>query len=160
MRSLRRILILTAVLTALLLPAVTFADDSPLEPPYYTSTTGEPDGLGTGDDPRLATETGPNSLEVACNHFGLELEAAGLSEGTLYWVIDTASGYSYVEYELEPTDGGGICTAVRAASGTPPGFGVTLTPPVVVGGLVALGVVLLTAAWLLSRRLRTATRPA
>jgi hypothetical protein len=147
MRSSLRISFVVSVLAALLLPAVAYAAG-----PFYTSTTGDPNGDGSAIDPRQATNA--TELAVACEYFGTQV-AAGETE-TLYWVLIAGGSVSYFEYSL---DDGGKCTPVGALnSGTPPGFGVTLTPPIIVGSLIALGILLLGGALLLRRRLRTAAR--
>ena len=149
MRSFVRTLILVSVLAALLLPAAAYA----AEPPFYTSTTGEPNGDGSGTNPRKAATA--QELTAACLYFGPQV-ATGETE-TLYWVLISGGNTVYFVYNLDDL---GTCTPEGTLhSGTPPGFGVSMTPPVVVGGLIFLGFLLLGSAWLLGRRLRTAPRP-
>jgi hypothetical protein len=148
MRSSLRIAFIVSVLVALLLPTVAYAAG-----PFYTSTTGDPDGDGSATDPRQATNA--TELTEACEYFGGQV-AAG-ETATLYWVLIAGSSISYFEYTLGED---GVCTPEGSLiSGTPPGFGVTLTPPIIVGGLIALGILLLGAALLLRRQLRIGTCP-
>ncbi|UCC64295.1 MAG: hypothetical protein JSV36_04365 [Anaerolineae bacterium] len=149
MRSFVRTLILVSVLAALLLPAVAYA----AEPPFYTSTTGDPNGDGSGTNPRKVATA--QELTAACLYFGPQV-GTGAWE-TLYWVLIAGGNTVYFVYNLDEL---GTCTQEGTLhSGTPPGFGVSMTPPVVVAGLIFLGILLLSAAWLLGRRLRTAPRP-
>jgi hypothetical protein len=144
MRSLLRVLTLASVLAMLLLPPAAYADDPPI---FYTSTTGESSGTGTFDDPWPAP--GPAELTAACQHFGAQLDSGEIA--TLYWILDAGSSVSHFQYNL---DNSGTCVQVEGLRAGPPPGGVTLTPPVIVGGLIALGLLALGAAWLLHRRLR------
>lgn len=153
MRFFLRVSILMAMLVVLLLPGVAHAAG-----PYYTSTSpdGKASGTGTGVDPRLA-ET---ALELASACEWFRDEYGGTTPETVYWVLVSGGSYSYFEYTL---DAAGVCTpkpGSKIRPGTPPGFGTTVPAPIIVGGLVVLGFLLLGAGWLLSRRLRRGTHPA
>jgi hypothetical protein len=142
MRSLRVSLIIS-VLAILLLPVVVLAAG-----PFYTSTTGKASGSGSAVDPRRAENA--TELDSACQDFGKKVDAGATA--TVYWVLKTGNSINYFKYSV---DSSGKCTPVGALnSGAPPGFGVDLTPPIIVGGLIALGVLLLAVALLLRRRLR------
>jgi hypothetical protein len=144
------------LVTLLLSPAV-YADDP--ETLFYASNTGSASGTGaTGADARRA-RTAPE-LAAACEYFaGQWTPAAGEDYATVFWVLFTNSGAGYFKYRL---DREGVCSPAdnNFYDGIPPKWGVTVTPPVLIGGLVALGVVLLIGAWLLSRRRRISARPA
>lgn len=147
MRSFRHKLIVAFVLTVMLLPTVVYAAG-----PYYASTTGDVNGTGTGTDPRRAVNA--QQLAAACDYFADDL---GLGEtATVYWVIIAGGNSLYYTYEL---DAGGDCTVTAGPKpNTPPGFGVTLPPPVIVGGLIVVGLLLVLVAWFLRNRF-SARRP-
>jgi hypothetical protein len=66
---------------------------------------------------------------------------------------DPNGQWTYVEWEL---DGLGGCEVVgELTEGLPPGTGIDLPAPVIIGGLAALGAVLLAAGMLLRRRTLT-----
>lgn len=140
MRSSRRTLILICVLAALLLPAVAYAAG-----PFYTTTDSKASATGDGSvgDPRKATTLG--ELDAACKAFANDL---GSDEtATVYWYDVDNNGYCRFKLKKD-----GSCIPDGCFAGEPPGTGVDVPPPLIVGGLIALGIVLLSAAWLLRRR--------
>ena len=155
MRSLWRVLVLMVTLVVLLAPAVYAADP----PVFYASdkaiptSTGNPDG--SGQNPVIAANA--QAMRDACTAFEKEL-AVGQT-ATVYWVRLAKNQY----YEYTLTEGSPECKTVglgTAIDGQPPDFGVAVTSPLIVGGLAALGVLLIGAAWWLRRRLRTSPRSA
>lgn len=147
MRSSLKISIIVVVLAVLLLPAVVYAAG-----PFYTSNTGKANGDGTAVNPRLAGNA--TELAAACTHFGTKVPSN--ETATLYWILVSGNTINYFQYSLNSA---GTCTPVGALkAGAPPGFGVPLTPPIIIGGLIALGLVLMSAALLLRRQLRTGAR--
>lgn len=150
MSSLLRILILVSMLAMLLLPPLAYAADPPT---FYTSTTGISSGTGSFDNPWPAP--GAAELTAACQHFGAPLDPGEIA--TLYWILDTGSSVNHFQYNL---DNSGTCVQVGGLRKGPAPGGVTLTPPLIVGGLIALGLLALGVAWLLRRRLRAGVSPA
>lgn len=69
----------------------------------------------------------------------------------MYWAIIAGDNAAYYTYEL---DDQGDCTIIGGIKpGLPPDLGVTLSPPVIIGILVAAGLLLLAGAWFLRSRL-------
>jgi hypothetical protein len=132
MRSFPRILILVSLLTAVLLPAVAYAAG-----PFYTSTNGRTGGAGTPGDPEKAATIG-EVLAICQKHYGVS--------DIIYWY--NANYDYYCEFVPAPND----CVAKNCPGGQPPGTGVDLPYPLVIGGLIGLGVLLLGAGWFLRQR--------
>jgi MYXO-CTERM domain-containing protein len=125
----------------LILPTVAYAAG-----PFYTTTDPNASltasGLTPGDPRRAATT---QELAAACQAFGAQL---GSGEAAIVYWYEVYGG-SFCQFSLT-TDG--ICTPGGCFNGRPPGTGVDLPPPLIIGGLIALGLLLLGTAWLLRRR--------
>ena len=156
MRSFLRLSALTFLLVALFLPVAVYAVGPP---PYYVSDapigTGTPDG--SGEHPYVTGD--PFEAHNICLDISKKLTEP---TATLYYV--RVSNKEYYEFTvIKGTDNQpGKCTQKGTIHrGTyPPGFGVTFTPWMIIGGLVLLGLVLLSATWLLYRRSRSSARMA
>lgn len=133
MRSFLRISIIVFVLAALLLPAVAFADGGS----YYTSTDGRTGGAGTPVDPEKAATIG-EVFAICQSHHGVS--------DVIYWY--NANYNYYCEFVPAPND----CVARNCPGGQPPGTGVDLPYPLIIGSLIGLGVLLLGVAWFLRQR--------
>jgi hypothetical protein len=152
MHSFRRVLLSVFTLAALFLPAVVaLAQDTP---PFFASTTGLEDGDGSADSIRMAQDA--EELAYVCEQeFGPRFNGPGTA--TVYWIVTAGNNTVYFTYNMDVEGNCTITGTVRP--GLPPELGVELTPPLIIGGLVALGLLLVGVAWLLRRRLRTGAQP-
>lgn len=141
-----RILVLALILV-LAVPVLALAAG-----PFYVSTAASADPEGSGLSPANARRaTNLAEWEEAIADF-----AESLDEGqtaTVYWW--TASVNQYCVWTLSAD---GTAQPGRCLYGSPPETGVDLTPPLVVGGLLALAAALFGAAWFLLRRQRRMAR--
>jgi hypothetical protein len=147
MRSFLKVFVLAVVLVALVLPVTVYAKD----PEFYASTKGVDGGNGSATQPRLVENE--DDLKDACKVFGATL-ASDKVIAILYWYKEDEG--KYYKYRLNKA---GDFIPAGSGSGEPPGFGVPLSPPLIVGGLSVLGVLLLCTAWLIRRRTLTKTQP-
>jgi hypothetical protein len=146
-------LILISLLAALLLPAVAFADGGP----FYTTSDPDleetnADASGTSLSTARWVDEDMGMLQEACKYF--REDQGGTAGAWVYW-------YSHSEdrwYRFKLKDDGSCHP--RSEPTEPPEDGVSVTPPLIVGGLFALGFLLLGAGWLLRQRLRTGARSA
>ncbi len=178
MRSVLRVLALIVVLLALLVPLTTYAQvcpgacpDDPVgsasctdtAPPWYVVINREVAALdrpGTGcqpiilSHPECTTCTGADCATIdiqteVCQHLPA---AAG---DILYAVCcncasDPAGSFMFRIYTL---DGTGGCEMTQDwTTGLPPGTGIDLPVPVIIGGLVVLGLALVTVGMVMRRR--------
>lgn len=156
MRSFLRVSALTFLLVALFLTTVAYAAGPP---PYYISDA--PIGIGTpdgsGEHPYVTGD--PFEAHNICLEVSKKLTEP---TATLYYVRVSDKEY----YEFTVTKGANNQPGGCKQKGTiqrnayPPGFGVALTPVMIIGGLVLLGIALLGTAWLLYRWSRSGVRTA
>ncbi len=181
MRSILRISALILVLLTLIMPLAAYAqvpcpDDPTVEcypdaPPYFVVTNRAvaqlTDRPGTGCQPFILAHpdcTDCMSTDPAdpCYLIDVDVEVCqaimlprALPAGDLYELccncaVDPAGDWVYRVWDYDGTTG---CTLVADwQEGLPPGTGIDLPTPVIIGGAVLLGVVLLAAGVLLRRR--------
>ncbi len=180
MRSILRISALILVLLALMLPLAAYAqvpcpDDPTVEcypdpPPYYVVTNRDEahlvDRPGTGCEPFIlanpdctdctsGTDPDCTAIDVNAEVCVAVMAPRGDEAGTLYEMccncaVDPAGDWVYREWTFD----GSTCTLVSDVwqAGLPPGTGIDLPTPVIIGGAVLLGVLLLAAGMLVRRR--------
>lgn len=180
MRSILRISALILVLLALMLPLAANAqvpcpDDPTVEcypdtPPYYVVTNRAEahlvDRPGSGCQPFILAHPDcidcTNPLDPDCSAIDVNAEVCvavmaprTLPAGTLYemccnCIADPTGDWVYREWSFD----GSACTLVSDAwqAGLPLGTGIDLPAPLIIGGAVLLGVVLLAAGMLVRRR--------
>jgi hypothetical protein len=151
MRFSLRVLILASLLI-LLVPAVVYAAQPDR---YYTATNGSDNNEGYT---RGTARRAPNRAHVQsqeCPYFAAN-NVIGSNGARVYWYQANRNRYWWWYLEAD-----GTCTPgnSRAIPGRPPRTGVDLPPPVIIGGLLTLGLVLVGMAWLLRRRFGSAGHP-
>jgi hypothetical protein len=175
MRSTLRIAIPVVVMVALLLPLTAFASGGPCPddpvgskncydqtPPWFVvinRSVEEFDRPGTGCQPIILKHpeykdcTAAEQIDIEAEVCQYLPAAAGDTLYTLCCDHDTNPGgcWSYRTYTL---DGAGGCTLDGAAwlAGLPPGTGIDLPAPVIIGGLVLLAAILVMAGVMVRRR--------
>jgi hypothetical protein len=178
MRSTLRILALAVILLLVLVPLAAQADGPcpddpelskdcyPEAPPFYVVINRDFEALdrpGTGCQPIILDHPECEECDLMeCTAIDIEGKVCARLEAdqgdTLYAMCcdcatDPNGQWTYVEWEL---DGLGGCEVVgELTEGLPPGTGIDLPAPVIIGGLAALGAVLLAAGMLLRRRTLT-----
>jgi len=187
MRSLLRISAITLVLLVLTIPLVGYASDGPCPddpvlsqtclteaPPYFIVTNRAEahlaDRPGTGCQPFILANPDcldcTNDADPACSSIDVDVEVCqavmaprGLAEGDVYEMccncaIDPDGTWVY---RVRYFDGSACPNPGDWMDGLPPGTGIDLPTPFIVGGLALLGVGLLAAGLVVRRRsLRTA----
>lgn len=142
MRSSLRVLTITSVLVALLLPAVAYAAGGP----FYT--TSDPNADTNGNGISLATIRGVDEdmgkLQEACKYF--YTNQGGTAGSWVYWHDTNAKQWYRFKMKSD-----GSCSPSNQPT-APPKDGVPVTPPFIVGSLLTLGFLLIGSAWLLRRR--------
>jgi hypothetical protein len=174
MRSTWRILALMLVLLLLLVPLAAQADGPcpddpdidcyPDTPPFYVVINRDFEDFnrkGSGCQPIILNNPGCKDCGlIECTAIDIEGDVCqylpAAAGDTLYAMCcdcatDPDGQWWYTEYEL---DGAGGCTMVSEGPmpGLPPGTGIDLPAPVIIGGLAIIGAVLLGAGLLVRRR--------
>jgi hypothetical protein len=182
MRSLLRISAITLVLLALTIPLVGYASDGPCPddpvlsqtclteaPPYFIVTNRSEEHLadrpGTGCQPFILANPDcldcTNDADPACSSIDVDVEVCqavmaprGLPEGDVYEMccncaIDPDGTWVY---RVRYFDGSACPKPGDWMDGLPPGTGIDLPAPFIVGGLALLGAGLLAAGLVVRRR--------
>jgi hypothetical protein len=187
MRQILRITALALVLLALLVPLAAYASDGPCPddpekskncnpktPPYYVVTNRNEvhltDRPGTGCQPFILKHPEctacTNAADPACSAINVDVEVCqavmapkGMPAGDVYELCcncATNPNGDWV-YRIRKYDGKTCPSPGPWNSGLPPGTGIDLPAPVIIGGLAVLGAGFLAAGVLVRRRtLRTA----
>jgi hypothetical protein len=174
-----KIAALILVLAALLVPLATYAADGPCPddpvasencnpdaPPYYVVLNRSvehlyPERSGTGCQPIILAHPECTECDQAeCDAIDIQAEVCAdlpAQAGDILFdmccncpATDPEGAWMNKEYEL---DGAGGCKMVEGWSpGLPPGTGIDLPAPLIVGGLAVLGAALLAGGLLIRRR--------
>ncbi|MGD8904334.1 MAG: hypothetical protein PVI67_12275 [Anaerolineae bacterium] len=178
MRSILRVSALILVLLALMMPLVAYAqvpcpDDLTVEclpdaPPYFVVTNREEEHLadrpGTGCQPFIlanpdckdcATDAACLAIDINADVCEAVMAPRGLPAGDVYEMccacaVDPTGDWVYRVWYFD----GSTCTLESEGweEGLPPGTGIDLPAPLIIGGAVVLGAGLLAAGLLVRRR--------